>query len=343
MLQEHKNLAGFYLCKGSSRIYASRDGDFWDDVLKDFVKVRIHDYYGYPFVDALGDKYDGHLAHIKMAELFVHNDQPEVKDIVNHKNGITADYRPENLEWVTRSENANHAYRTGLRADNKYVLLKDLQTDEVYGFYSLNRAAAFLKVNPSRMSHYLNKPQTAPFMNRYDLIWKGDKWRGFKPEDIGLVRHGLPKPVVGVRESDGSAFVFNSISAAVEYTGLSKSVIEKLIYRSSVPKLRNSGVQAKNYGWRFCLVKDFKSTLEAAVRVEKSIPNGREVVRKPYPVEVTDLSTGEKVVWPSIAVIAQSLSMKRNTLTKILSQTGGVFQGKHYKYMFNKVPSSSNG
>jgi len=57
-----------------------------------------------------GENEDAYI-HRLVAEAFL-GLQPSPDHEVNHKNGIRDDNRVENLEWVTRSQNLKHAYRT---------------------------------------------------------------------------------------------------------------------------------------------------------------------------------------------------------------------------------------
>ena len=44
--------------------------------------------------------------HRIVAEAFIENDMPELKTLVDHKDGNRFDYRVQNLRWVTASQNA---------------------------------------------------------------------------------------------------------------------------------------------------------------------------------------------------------------------------------------------
>lgn len=66
-----------------------------------------------------GSKLYHYYVHILMAKAFIGN--PLNKAEVNHKNGIHADNRIKNLEWVTRSENIQHSYDIGIRKHHTWI------------------------------------------------------------------------------------------------------------------------------------------------------------------------------------------------------------------------------
>ena len=67
----------------------------------------------------ISTKHDGkrvkHLVHRLVASAFVEGFSPDLT--VNHINGVKVDNVPSNLEWVTRRENSELQWKTGIASD----------------------------------------------------------------------------------------------------------------------------------------------------------------------------------------------------------------------------------
>ena len=95
-------------------------------------------------------KFVGLLINGKQKRMRVHRmvaltfiDNPDNKPYVNHINGNRSDNNVENLEWVTPSENTQHAVNTGLfkSGRNRAVIQYNLNGEQMATFESASEAA----------------------------------------------------------------------------------------------------------------------------------------------------------------------------------------------------------
>ena len=108
------NIEGFY----SGRYKISSNGNLKRTLKTEAeVKIRINKDGYYQTVFCKNRNKKTVLIHRVVAQAFVPN--PDNKPEVNHINGVKTDNRVENLEWCTSSENLKHAYRTGLKTQDR--------------------------------------------------------------------------------------------------------------------------------------------------------------------------------------------------------------------------------
>lgn len=75
---------------------------------------------------------------------FAFHGTPQSGQVPNHKNGIKADNRAENLEWVTPRENNLHAYEVGLMGRGQahgMALLREAEVLEIRRRYAEERCS----------------------------------------------------------------------------------------------------------------------------------------------------------------------------------------------------------
>jgi hypothetical protein len=128
---------------------------------------------GYPYI-VVGNfkvKQKSYLVHVLIATYFVNNPDPLRKIQVNHIDNDRSNYQILNLEWVTRSENALHSFRTNV--DRQIYSRKIKQFDEktnefIKEFSSIKEACIETGTGSTQLGRVLSEKLKS--VNGY--IWK---------------------------------------------------------------------------------------------------------------------------------------------------------------------------
>lgn len=253
---------------------------------------------------------------------------------VNHIDGDKLNNNLENLEWCTASENIIHAYKTGLRNDNRPLLIKDLETNKIERFYSLQEAARAFNVNASLFTYYLKPKKTKiiPWRKKYSIIYEGDEW----PEGLKVgEQRGVEKDMVVVFKDTGNKYIFTSATIAAKFLKIKYSALSWYLNRRGAKK--SNTYKDMEFWYMDDYIKE-----HGKVKADKSIGKKQDyknhtftkgVRRKPSKVKVTNLETGEVSMWDSLWKIAEMVDMKKNTLEKLLWRNKGIFNNCKFEYI----------
>lgn len=310
---------GFYIYPEDKRFVVSIGGEiryadshkevclsvgFWGYIVINDVGTPIHRAIGVTFLKCPGD--------------------PE-EMVINHFDGDKYNNALSNLHWATRSENSIHAYVTGLRPDNKRILVKNLETDEVVELYSLNELARQFGVNPSTVSIYMNSKRNAPFMEKYTMIFSGEShWPNLTKDDIGKHRNGLPKTVF-LKTTEGKKYIFSSVGHVAEYLNLNSGILYAYLNKA-IKDLKKHKIEELRYVYDSIMSEDI-------IVVPKPSRTKYVPRRKPVPIRVTDLITKEVFMYDSSEEFAMLKGVKKNTLQKNVHENG---RWRHFKIEYLK-------
>lgn len=183
--------------------------------------------------------------HRLMALTFLDYDENVESMDVNHLNGIPGDDWLGNLEWATRSSNMIHAYASGLRTDNKPVVVFNHRTGIETEYFSVGECERKLGLTRSVVHFRLKNSPGKIFPPGLSFRYKGtDIGDEIKVTSCDVDHYGIAVVMRNIYTNE--TIEFPSAKKCSEHLGVSKKVVQKRLKDKSQPLYKNYQFQRKD-------------------------------------------------------------------------------------------------
>lgn len=178
--------------------------------------------------------------HRLVAEAFIPN--PDNKPYVNHKDGIRSNNKIENLEWMTPSENTQHAVDTGLflPTREKSVIQYDLNGKKLNEFKSTMEAGRLTNSIPEKIVLCCQLKRKTH--NNYQWRYKEDEVE--KLQQVEECRTKAKQVAQLDKETGEILNIYPSMTAAAKAVNGTPSAIINIINGKKQTKTH------KGFGWK---------------------------------------------------------------------------------------------
>ncbi len=228
MIEEWRDIPGFegYQVSSLGRIKSFKK------YTQGYIMKQSNDKDGYKKVTLTKDgKEYTRRVHLLVAKAFIPN--PQNKPIINHKNGIKYDNRVENLEWVTISENTQHAFDNKINKNiganhPKAQKCEVYINNELIACYSNTFAIEYaLKTHRSIINWHIKNHKL--LFGKFKII-KVNKFNKVVNlnTDIGILKNKgekIENPIAIYNTSMELLAIYPSLSACERITGFSRKTL----------------------------------------------------------------------------------------------------------------------
>lgn len=246
--------------------------------------------------------------------------------VINHKNGIPGDDRIDNLEWVTRGQNNQHAYDNGLKKDASPVLVRNMLSGETTRYNTMAMCARDLGYASSTIIYWrLNKIKG---IKRYpdELLFKyddGSEWPNVEWLTLPISRIGVAQTIAALNVFTNELHVFEGLAEGQRITGIKAGTIQQHIYH-------NRPLPINGFVFRY-VTKDMKwpKLNQRILDVCKAFP-----MKQPCGLVVTWVD--KEYFFTSIPQAAKYLKLRPATIMQYAAE-GRLYKGKLKFDIFDTV------